>query len=148
MIEIDSTIQIDRPVEEVFAFASDVSNFPRWNPEVLHARQATDGPIEVGTKFDVKFKPFMGASACSMNVSAHEINRRQELEGSPISAIQAHATMTFEPIGTATSVTRHTRMDVNGWMWLMQPIMRIRLRKGDAHMLSRLRDVLESVRPS
>jgi uncharacterized membrane protein len=51
VFDIDGEIVIKRPVEEVFDFAVDVRNEPRYNPHMRRAEQITDGPIGVGTRF-------------------------------------------------------------------------------------------------
>ncbi|MFJ9951854.1 SRPBCC family protein [Kitasatospora sp. NPDC091207] len=47
----EATVQIDRPVEEVFAFLADGRNDPAFNPRVLEITRAPDGPTAVGTVF-------------------------------------------------------------------------------------------------
>ena len=144
MIDIQQSVTIERPVEEVFGFVRDVRNDPKWNQDMLAVRQSMEGAIDVGTTFDVQFKPFMGASACSMRVGAHELNRRIEFTGSPIPAIQAHSTFLFEPTDTGTRVTRRQQFQVSGWLRLVQPLMRLQLRKSQAAMLINLKRVLET----
>jgi hypothetical protein len=51
VFDIEGEIVIKRPVEEVFDFAVDVRNEPRYNPHMRRAEQITDGPIGVGTRF-------------------------------------------------------------------------------------------------
>jgi len=36
MLEFENTIQINRPVDEVFAFLADFENLPHWNYFVLN----------------------------------------------------------------------------------------------------------------
>ena len=47
---------VDRPIAEVFAFLADGTNDPKFSPRVKEIRQATDGPIGVGTVFESKVK--------------------------------------------------------------------------------------------
>jgi uncharacterized protein YndB with AHSA1/START domain len=42
------TLEIARPVEEVFDFLADVSNLPRWQKSSISAR--AEGPMDVGTR--------------------------------------------------------------------------------------------------
>ena len=52
MIRFEQTIEIDRPVEEVFAYLADFRNVPTWNYYVHEVRQLTPGPVAVGTVYD------------------------------------------------------------------------------------------------
>ena len=58
-----STVVIDRPIDEVFAFLADGENDAKFSARVLEIRKTTDGPIGVGTVYastvkdgGVKFK--------------------------------------------------------------------------------------------
>jgi uncharacterized protein YndB with AHSA1/START domain len=45
----ESTVVIDRPIEEVFDFLADGENDPKFSPRVLEIKKTTDGPPGVGT---------------------------------------------------------------------------------------------------
>ena len=62
MVDASDSIVIDRLVEEVFVYVTNVVNVPAWHTDVLEARQASDGPIGVGTVWHARFKPSMGIS--------------------------------------------------------------------------------------
>ena len=47
----EGTAQIDRPIEEVFAFLADGTNDPKFSPRVLDIAKTTDGPVGVGTVY-------------------------------------------------------------------------------------------------
>jgi uncharacterized protein YndB with AHSA1/START domain len=47
----EATVEIDRPIEEVFAFLADGTNDPKFSPRVQAIEKATDGPPGVGTVY-------------------------------------------------------------------------------------------------
>jgi uncharacterized protein YndB with AHSA1/START domain len=47
----ETTVVIDRPVEEVFAFLADGENDKKFSPRVLEMEKATDGPPGLGTVY-------------------------------------------------------------------------------------------------
>ncbi|MFF8833497.1 SRPBCC family protein [Streptomyces sp. NPDC015131] len=49
--QFEATAEIDRPVEEVFAFLADGRNDPRFSPRVLRIERVPDAPTGVGTVF-------------------------------------------------------------------------------------------------
>ncbi|MFF9063965.1 SRPBCC family protein [Streptomyces sp. NPDC014891] len=49
--QFEATFEVDRPVEEVFAFLSDGRNDPEFSPRVLGIERVPDGPTAVGTVF-------------------------------------------------------------------------------------------------
>ena len=51
MLEFETTIRINRPLGEVFAFLLDLENLPKWNYYVLEVTSRSDGPIQIGTTY-------------------------------------------------------------------------------------------------
>jgi uncharacterized membrane protein len=49
--QFEATVEIDRPVGEVFAFLADGTNDPKFSPRVQQITKAPDGPTTVGTVF-------------------------------------------------------------------------------------------------
>jgi uncharacterized protein YndB with AHSA1/START domain len=49
--QFEVTTEIDRPIEEVFAFLADGENDPKFSPRVLEIKKTTDGPTGVGTVY-------------------------------------------------------------------------------------------------
>jgi uncharacterized protein YndB with AHSA1/START domain len=47
----ETTVVIDRPIEEVFAFLADGTNDPKFSPRVQEITKTTDGPPGVGTVY-------------------------------------------------------------------------------------------------
>ena len=50
MIDIDHSVTIDRPLEEVWDFVSDPANNPQWQSGVTQSDQSPTGPVGVGTR--------------------------------------------------------------------------------------------------
>ncbi len=66
MIDIESTVEIDRPAEEVFAFVADQANAPRWQAGLHEVRCLTDGPVGVGSEHEF-VRVFAGRQVASRN---------------------------------------------------------------------------------
>ncbi|QOV33900.1 SRPBCC family protein [Streptomyces ferrugineus] len=47
----EATAEVDRPVEEVFAYLADGRNDPQFSPRVLKIERVPDAPTTVGTVF-------------------------------------------------------------------------------------------------
>ncbi|MGW4029606.1 SRPBCC family protein [Streptomyces sp. NPDC004838] len=52
----EATVEIDRPVEEVFAFLADGENDPKFSPRVVRMTKTTEGPTSVGTVYSSTVK--------------------------------------------------------------------------------------------
>ena len=49
MVKIETSMVINRPIEEVFAFLTNPENDLVWRSGVLESEQTSDGPMGVGT---------------------------------------------------------------------------------------------------
>ncbi|MFE6749771.1 SRPBCC family protein [Kitasatospora purpeofusca] len=47
----ETSVEVDRPVEEVFAYLADGRHDPEFSPRVLEITKTPDGPTAVGTVF-------------------------------------------------------------------------------------------------
>src|SRR5438874_1982836 len=50
MIKVETSIIINRPIEEVFAYVSDFRNAARWQAGVVEVRQTPESPTGKGTQ--------------------------------------------------------------------------------------------------
>ena len=54
---IENEVDIRRPAEDVFDYASDHMREPEWNPAIRSIRKLTDGPVGRGTRYEMEFVP-------------------------------------------------------------------------------------------
>src|SRR5829696_10081399 len=79
---MESTVIIERPVEEVFAFVVDLTNVPSMDPSVQSVEKISEGPIDAGTTFRMRQKapPLGKVREASVRYTAVEPNRKIEFE--------------------------------------------------------------------
>ena len=67
--------------ERVFAYTADFSNIEAWDPGVVSSRKITDGPVGLGTKYDLDVR--FGRSTIPMvyEITHFEPNVRVVLQG-------------------------------------------------------------------
>jgi uncharacterized protein YndB with AHSA1/START domain len=145
MVDTSSSIVIERPVEEVFAFVTDVTNDPSWHTDVLEAQMKTEGPPRMGTVWHARFKPSKGISEGDMKVVTFEPNRLQVMKGD-IGPMHPTLTYRLEPSDGGTKFTRRVQIRVSGWMKIFSPMMGMMVPKQNRAFLANLKRVLE-VRP-
>ncbi len=120
MINVEHKVEIERPVDEVFAYLTDVARLPEWQESVSEVH--VDGPVAAGSRFrDVR--EFMGRRAAStLEVTGFEPPRLFSLrvvEG-PIAYELEHS---LEAAGDGTTVTFSGRGDTKRVPRLMRGIV-------------------------
>lgn len=143
MISIESNEWIDRPAEEVFAFVSDVRNDPQWHTDVLEAEYEAPGSPTTGATFRTRFKPFMGLSEGTGIVTVYEPPRRVVLT-SQMGKFEPVLTLTVEPDGGGSRITRRLDMEPHGMLRIVAPFTGGMMRKRNADFLTNLKRVLEA----
>lgn len=66
MFVVDSSVEIERPVPEVFAFVADMTNAPMWQSGLHHVERIPPGPVGVGSEH-VFARRFAGRLLTSRN---------------------------------------------------------------------------------
>jgi uncharacterized protein YndB with AHSA1/START domain len=143
VVDRSDSIVIDRPVEQVFAYATDTTNDPAWHTDILEARKTSDGPIGMSTRWHTRFKPFMGTSEGDQEVVAFEPNRTQVQRG-VAGPMNVTLTYLFEPADGGTRFTRRVQIKMSGIMRLMEPFMQwVDAPKRNRRFVANLKRVLE-----
>ena len=143
-LHVQESVEVGRPVDEVFAYLSDPENTKEWSATVMDVRQDTPGPLEgVGDRFVLSQK-FLGRSIqAPQEVVAFEPGRSYTLrtiEG----PIQMTASWACEPSAGGTSVTATFDGNAGTFFTLVGPILERAVRRQLRSDLETLKDLLES----
>lgn len=141
-IEVDTTI--DRPAEEVFAYASDIARQPEWVSTLTDSQKTASGPTEVGTTYRQTVK-FLGRR---MDMDC-EIIGYQPPSLYAFRAKNGPMTMemqfTLTPEGpNATRVTQVAEGESGGFFKLADPILARSMKKQFIADLETLKTMLEN----
>jgi uncharacterized membrane protein len=55
-MRVEESIEINRPLEEVFDYVSDVDNYPEWMAHALEVFKDTEGPPQQNDRFIVAIR--------------------------------------------------------------------------------------------
>jgi uncharacterized protein YndB with AHSA1/START domain len=72
MIAFQTSIAIDRPLEQVFAYLSEPVNFPSWNSAVQGVRPTAAGARDVGSTYSMERRLPTGPAANELEIVACE----------------------------------------------------------------------------
>lgn len=102
-IHVEDSIQIDRPVEDVFSYMADPQHMPEWTAVVVEVRTDASAPLSAGDNFTVAQK-FLGTkweSLCEI-LSSEENRFSYRSVGGPVPFT---FTFTCEPSSAGTRLT-------------------------------------------
>jgi uncharacterized protein YndB with AHSA1/START domain len=141
VIEVEHTFEIGRPVEEVFAYLTDVARLPEWQSSAESAE--LEGELAEGARI-MEVRTFMGRRATStLEVTEYDPPRRFSLhvvEG-PIQYAVEHA---LEAVDGRTRITFVGRGETGRVPRLMHGTVRRAVERQFLKDLEALKDRLES----
>src|SRR5690606_5570755 len=72
LTKFETSVRIERPLEEVFAYLSDPLTFPRWNSAVLAVRRTQGRESEVGSTYSMERELPRGRVQNDLEIFARE----------------------------------------------------------------------------
>lgn len=101
----EASIEIRRPLAEVYAYMDDISREREWQPQLIEAEQSPPGPTNVGTRRRY-VSEFMGKRLENTYVVVElDEGRRLLCETTPDSAVLARTEIRWHETEVGTRVT-------------------------------------------
>jgi uncharacterized protein YndB with AHSA1/START domain len=143
LVSVEAHAVIARPVEEVFAFASEQTNEPTWHTDILEVRPASgaSGAGGLGSRWLVTVA-FMGRNEYEVEVTGLEPNRLVEFT-TRSGPLRPTTTYRFDPADGGTLFRRHVDIPVQGRFRLMKPVVARVARRRNARFVENLKRLLE-----
>lgn len=148
IVKEESSIVIERAIEDVFAFVSDPSNDPKWCPTVREPRQLGTGHPSVGMQYEFMHKP-APVKWAPIKVEITELV--------PPKAFGARSTDSqgfydyqyqLESVEAGTLITHRTESNFTSPLRFVAPLLKGHLQKVMGGQLSNLKAILEAERPA
>lgn len=140
--QFGTSVVIDRPIEEVFAFLAAGTNDKRFSRRVLEIAKTTDGPAGVGTVF-------------RSTVKDAGMKTKRELEFEPPTKIRwaersknlvtsREGGYDLEPAGAGTKLTVYNVLEGHGFGKLLEPLALAGARKDAEAFGQRMKAAVEA----
>lgn len=81
-MKLHETRLVDRPQQQVFEYTADFTNLASWDPGITESRKVNEGPIGVGSRFDVMVSFGTSKLPMTYEITEYEPNDRVVLVGS------------------------------------------------------------------
>ena len=143
MTQVQHTVTIDRPIEEVWDYVMDTRNDPIWQPHVIAVGRNADQPVALGLEIEETVK-FLGRTlAVTLKVTEHEPLRHSAIEvtGGPVTG---RGSYDLEAVDGGTRFTMTLRCDVHRFFKVTEPVFERAGRRDLMATVATLKDILES----
>jgi uncharacterized membrane protein len=151
VIRVEESVELNRPVQEVFSYTTNPENFPEWAATVIEVRQE-DAPGEEedplnreGERFTLMQQALGRRFEAPFEVIAYEPNRRyahRSTEGHPVSVTMD---FTYEQVSSeGTRFTPRIEAEPGGFFGLVGPVLERVIRRQMRANLETLKDLLEA----
>jgi uncharacterized protein YndB with AHSA1/START domain len=142
MSPIVSSIDIARPPDEVFAYVTDPSRFPEWQPDIVSVRVEGDRPPGVGSRFTTTRR--IGRIERTMTQEIVRINAPRSWAVRGVDGpIRPNVDVTVEPLSAGSRVTFALDFEGHGLGALIAPAVFRQARKGAPTSYRNLKTRLE-----
>lgn len=144
MVETSTSIEIERPAGEVFAFVSEFPNNPRWQRGQRSCRWTSEPPLRVGSTYDQHAR-FLGRDMVNAFRVVELEPGRSVTFTSESGTFPLTVTRTVEPLGAGRSrFTEHVRGEPGGFFRIAEPLLRPLVKATIKRDFPRLKALLEA----
>ena len=143
MGRFEESITINRPVEEVFACATEIKNWPQWHETIVEAEQTSEGQMAVGTTFKGKSNVEGRKMEFTGKMTEYDPYTRSG-KIMDFGNFVIDGTLTFDPENGGTRFTLAYDVKVRGLAKLMSSRINSGLHEELKQAVSKLKTVLES----
>ena len=147
MVKVEASVDINRPIEEVFAYVTDPTKAPEWSSLTLESRLEGGGPIGVGSRIRAIGK-FLGrrveSTAEVTRYEAPTIFSMREISGPGHLEIERQ----LESVGKGTRYRSRLAGEAGGLFKLADPIVASLMKRAVETDLHTLKTLLEARVPS
>jgi uncharacterized protein YndB with AHSA1/START domain len=145
MVPIQSSIIVNRPVDQVFRFMADPLNYPKWMDGVARAEPISQKSLGVGSKVRLVGKLAMWKIDGPMEITEYEPNHKLGIASTIPGAMDFKATWTFQRSGpTATRIAETGEARLLGFWRILEPLFAGEVKNGEAGELKKIKSLVEA----
>ena len=143
-MRVEESVEINRPLQVVFNYVSDVGNYPEWMAHALEVRKDAPGPPQQSDRFIVAIKSVGRRFETPYERTSYEADRRytDRAVGGPIPNQRWHSD--FQEVPGGTRFTRAVDVESGGLLKLLEPLQKRAAERQLRKDLQTLKGVVEA----
>lgn len=145
MITFTNTIDITRPIKDVYEYLADLRNVPEWNWAIGSTEPTGDGPIRVGSTFR-QIRHIPTRSVEELQITELHQEERIVVSGQ-LGPFNARIVYNLSPSHDGTTVENTMALEATGPTRMLSSLIGPRVSRSVASNLADLKKVLESQTP-
>ena len=138
-----ATAESPHPPDEVFDYLAHFESVADWDPGVTQATRHDEGPVAVGSAFDVTVRG-VGAPLDLQYVVSDIDEGHSIVLDAETGALHSHDVITVEPAGDGSIVTYDATLELRGLAKLGGPILALGFRRIGDRAAAGLREALSA----
>ncbi len=143
MVRVETSVVVDRPVEELFGVVTNPETYSQWMLGCLGAWQTSEGQMGVGATYTDTGRLLGRREEGTLVVTAYEPHRKFGVKTTS-GPIRGEGAYTFEPVEGGTKVALAFEAELGGFFKLAKPIVARALKRQGEGNLAGLKDLLEA----
>ncbi len=129
MFNMSESVLIHRSPEDVFEFVADLRNFPIWRANLASSTVVSERSTDVGARCDEEIQMGPRRIPATCEITAFSAGRTFSFQAvSPGLTYDGHVVVGPEEDGSSFTLSGEVR--VNGFLRLLQPIIKGRMQEG------------------
>jgi len=141
---IVSTVEIDRPQAEVFAYLDELDRHPEWQEDLISSKIVSDGSVGVGARATDTRRVPGGPREMTYEITEHDPPRKSSWQGLD-GPVRGAGSVSVEPIGdgSRSRVTLELDLKGHGLGLLIAPFARRQAARQIPKSQAKLKEILE-----
>lgn len=146
MINYTTVKHVNRSAEDTFSvIGTGIYEYhPQWEREVVEYRRITPGPVDVGSRAIMVRREFGRTTESEGVITEFEQDRRIAAHH-PDPSMDFHISFQITPIDSSScTVQTDVQAQPEGWMRILEPVVRLVFRKQGERLANSMVEVIES----
>ncbi len=144
MFTVERTVEVDRPVADVFAYLADFTHTEQWDPGTVRTTRTDQGPLGVGARFH-NVSEFRGRRT-ELDYRLMRFDQDEHLTFTGTNrTVTATDDLALRATATGTRITYRAHFTFKRWARLAEPLLRRGLDKIADETIAQLGATLETL---